>query len=62
MFVFKEFAMAFILENTKPFAESLIDEKKKKSVFGEQQLSKSSPQLYIKTEVWVSIRKPIWRY
>lgn len=30
MFVFKEFAMAFILENTKPFAESLIDVKKKK--------------------------------
>lgn len=33
MFVFKEFAMAFILENTKPFVESLIDVKKKKKVY-----------------------------
>lgn len=33
MFVFKEFAMAFILENTKPFAESLIDVKKKKCIW-----------------------------
>lgn len=33
MYVFKEFAMAFILENTKLFAESLSNVKKKKKVY-----------------------------